>query len=408
MQHLDKTLLVSIAEQHGTPVYVYNIDLVIQRYNELLTAIKWPGLKIHYAMKANYNPHILTSLKNAGANLDLVSVGELALAKKLGFPGDRLLYTANNITESEMRQVKQAGVLMNIDSISRLTKFGKAYPGSEVCVRFNPDVVAGFHKKVVTGGDDTKFGIQLEDVRLVLEIAKTCNLKIVGLHEHTGSGIAETEKVYESMKNLLAIATRENFPDLRFIDFGGGFKVQYRPEEKRIDYATFGNKITEIFAAFCKEYGKDLQLYFEPGKFLVAECGYLVIEVNTLKKTREKMIAGTNSGFPQLIRPVFYDAFHEIENLSNPDGIKHLYNVTGNICESGDNFAENRLLPEIREGDLLAIRNAGAYCYSMGGVYNLHPMPSEVIVRNNQPALSRKGLTPETLADSIIRESVNL
>jgi diaminopimelate decarboxylase len=400
----DKTL-INTAKEYGTPLFVYDGDLILHRYKELFDFIKWSKLRIYYSIKANYNVGILNLLRNNGAYVDTVSPSEVKLCLKVGFPLEKLLYTANNITEQEMHEVKKTGILFNIGSLSRLEKFGKTYPNSKICLRFNPDVVAGFHQKVQTGGAETKFGILLQDVPRVKEIIKKYNLKVIGIHEHTGSGIADTEKVYQSMKNTLGGAKKEDFPDLEFINFGGGFKVPYKPDEKRIDYESFGSRITEIFSEFCKEYGKELILCFEPGKYVVAESGYLVVQVNTLKNNRGRLLAGTNSGFPQLIRPMFYNAYHHILNLSKPKCKVQKYDICGNICETGDCFATQRDMSEIREGDYLAIQNAGAYCYAMGGVYNLRPMPSEVIIIDGQSKLVRKRLTNDELADEIFNKS---
>ncbi|MBT3380956.1 MAG: diaminopimelate decarboxylase [Lentisphaerae bacterium] len=394
---------VEMAERFGTPLYVYDGDWVNTRYSELYDLIAWPRLRVLYAMKANYSPAILRLLLENGAYLDTVSPGEVELALKIGFPPGRLLYTANSITDAEMTEVQSKGVLLNIGSLSRLEKYGRAFPGTEVCLRFNPDVVAGSHAKIQTGGDLTKFGILLQDLPRVLELAATYRLSVVGLHEHTGSGISETDKVFQSMRNLLSIATPEAFPELRFVDFGGGFKVPYSPDEKRIDYASFGAQIRTIFAEFCAAYGRDLDMYFEPGKYVVAESGYMIVEVNTLKNNKGRLIAGTNSGFGHLIRPMIYDAYHHIVNLSNPHGPPRTYDVCGNICETGDRFATDRVLPEVCEGDLLAILNAGAYCCAMGSVYNLRPLPTEVLVHKGQATLARKGLSNVELADEILR-----
>jgi diaminopimelate decarboxylase len=402
---LEGKVLVDMAKKYGTPLYVYDGNLMVRRFKELYYFIKWPKLRILYAMKANYNIAVLKLLKDHGAYLDAVSPAEVHLALKLGYSPGQILYTANNITDEEMHDVKKTAVLMNVGSLSRLEKYGRAYPGTGVCLRFNPDVVAGAHEYVKTGGDLTKFGILLQDVPAVKKIANQYHLKIIGLHEHTGSGIAETENVYQSMKNLLSIAKSEDFPYLRFVDFGGGFKVPYSPDEKRINYDKFGKKIAEIFSGFCREYGKELEMYFEPGKYIVAEAGSLVVQVNTLKDNRGRLIAGTDSGFPQLIRPVVYGAYHQIQNLSNPGGAVKKYDVTGNICETGDCFAVQRDLPEIREGDFLAVRNSGAYCYSMGGIYNLRPMPAEVLIVNGEDHLVTGRLSNEELAESIINGS---
>ncbi len=401
---LNKELLLQLAGEYGTPLFVYDGDMILDRYRGLYDFIKYPKLRIHFAMKANYNFAILKMLNEAEAFIDTVSPGEVLLARQAGIPAERIIYTANNMTDGDVELVHSQGVLMNIGDLSRLEKFGKTYPGSEVCIRFNPDVRDGENERLMTAGDIAKFGILLDQVSQVKEIVKRHNLKVIGLHEHTGSGIQD-ESVYRSMKNLMSIATPENFPDLQFMDFGGGFKVPYKPEEKRIDYAKMGAEITRMFTEFCQQYGRELELRYEPGKYIVAESGYLLIQINTLKDNHGYLIAGSNSGFPHLIRPVFYGAYHHVQNLSNPGGKRKIYDVVGNICETGDHFAERRELPEIREGDILSIENGGAYCYSMGGHYNLRPMPAEVLVQNGQAKLARRRLTPQELIANVIKES---
>ena len=339
-----------------------------------------------------------------GEYLDTVSPGEVSLAMEVGYPASRLLYTANNLTDEEVDEVHSKGILMNFDSLSRLEKYGKKYPGSKICLRFNPEVVAGEFTKIQTGGPLTKFGILIEDVPKVKELISKYNLTVVGLHKHTGSGIQKAEQFLDSMNNLLSIATKDNFPDLEFMDFGGGFKVPYKPDEHEYDYEDFGNKISDVFSNFCKRYGNDIELRFEPGKYIVAEGGVLLVRVNTLKNNHSRLIAGTDSGFPQLIRPMFYGAYHHIMNLSNPEGKEKIYDICGNICETGDCFATDRSISEINEGDVLALLNAGAYCYSMGGVYNLRPMPGEVLLYNNNSCLVRRKLTSKELVESILNE----
>lgn len=402
---INREQLIELAKKYGTPLYVYNGDLIIQRYKEMHDFIPWPKLKIYYAMKANYNLSILKLLLQEGASIDAVSPGDVLLAKKAGFPSERILFTANKITDKEMHLVEKENVLFNIGSISRLEKYGRAYPGTEVCIRFNPDIVAGEHENIRTGGESTKFGILLQDIEQVKEIVKKYNLKVIGIHEHTGSGIPETVQMMAGMKNILEITIPENFPDLCFVDFGGGFKIPYVPNDMVPDYKKFGKEVVDLFSEVCKKYNRTLEIYFEPGRYIVGESGYLLISVTTLKHNRLKLIAGTDSGFPQLIRPMFYQAYHHIENLTNPKGEIKKYDIVGNICESGDCFGVNRSLPEIREGDILAIRNAGAYCYSMGGIYNLRPMPAEVLVLNGKDKLVRKRLSYEEMIEQIIKES---
>src|SRR3989338_668981 len=323
--------LISLAQKYGTPLYAYDGDLVARRYRELFDIIKWPKLRIYYAMKANANVSILGLLEREGACLDTVSPAEVLLGLRLGFSPSRMLYTANNMTDEEIKEVHKTGVLMNFESLVHLDKFGRMFPKSEVCIRLNPDVVAGAYDKIKTGGALTKFGILLQDIHRVLDIAQRHRLNIVGIHEHTGSGINNSDAVLQSMRNILDAITPEAFPGLRFVDFGGGFGVPYKPDDRRIDYATFGRHITDIFSAFCRRYGKELELCFEPGKYVVAEAGTFLVQVNNLKDNRGRLIAGVNSGFPQLIRPMFYGAYHHMDNLSNPGGKRNVYDIVGNI-----------------------------------------------------------------------------
>ncbi len=402
---ISDTQLIQAAKEFGTPLYIYDTDLIKKRYQQLYQWIPYPKLQIYYAMKANYNIHILRLLEKESACIDAVSPGDVYLALKAGFSKERILFTANKITDAEMDEVQNLGVLFNIGSLSRLKKYAMAYLNSEVCIRFNPDVVAGEHEFIRTGGEATKFGILLSEVDTVVNIAKEYNLKIVGIHEHTGSGIPETVQMQKGMKNILNVINQERFPYLRFVDFGGGFKVNYHPEEGEPDYSVFGSEVTKLFTEFCSNYGRELQMYFEPGKLLVAESGKLLVEVNTLKQNRSKSIAGVNSGFAQLIRPMFYSAYHHIRNLSNLNGKLLVYDIVGNICESGDCFASNRELPEVREDDILSIETAGAYCYAMGSVYNLRAMPAEVMVDSGVAKLIRKRLTSEELVESIVEQS---
>lgn len=398
--------LLALAKKYGTPLYVYDLDLVSARYKEMLGYFKHPGLRIFYAMKANHNFHVLKHLKNLGSGIDAVSPAEALLALAAGFTPKDIIYTSSSTSVEEIKKIHSLGILQNIDTLSSLEHFGRHFKGGKVCVRFNTGVAGGAHKFVTTGGAGSKFGILVQDAEKVKNIARKYKLKIIGLHEHIGSGVGEIEKMLRSMKKLLSIADKKHFPDLEFIDFGGGFKVPYTPGEKRIDYPAFGKKVMKLFSQFCKRYGRELKLYFEPGRYIAAEAGCLIIQVNTLKPGKNAIIAGTNSGFTQLIRPAFYSAYHHIVNLSNPDGNPKTYDIFGNICESGDFLAKGRKMPEVREGDYLAVLNAGAYCYSMGSVYNLRPLPGEVVVRKGKETLSRKALSPEELAGRIISESL--
>ncbi len=412
MINIQQNRLLELSNRFETPLYVYDADIIRNRYRELIGKIPYTRLKLFYAMKANFNPAILRLLEKEGANIDAVSPGDVHLALRCGFSKERILFTANKITDEEMHEVHSLGVLFNIGSLLRLEKYGATYPGSNICLRFNPGIEAGENVKVQTGGEASKFGISMRKVEEAKRIVEKHNLKVIGLHEHTGSGIPEAVQMMLGMKKLITLVDRKIFPDLEFVDFGGGFKAPYLPDEQRIDYSEFGNETTKLMEEVSQNYGKELNLYFEPGKFLVAESGVLLVKVTTLKNAGGKKIVGVNSGFPQLIRPMFYGAYHHILNLSNIDGEKQVYDVVGNICESGDCFAVDRELSEVREGDILAILNAGAYCYSMGSVYNLRPMPAEVMVdgddfNGGNIKIVSKGLSSKELVDSIFRSEIN-
>jgi len=366
-----------IAKKFGTPVYVYEEEKIRNQLHFLDQSISYKPRMIFYAMKANSNPHILNIFKTENVGIDAVSPGEIALALKVGFSPSNILFTGNNVTEEEADFAVERGVLVNIDSLSRLKKFGKRYPGSDISVRINPNVGAGHHDHCITGGPKSKFGIWYSRIGEIKRVAKSYNLNIVGIHQHIGSQILEVDKFMIAMEVLLKVASK--FPDLQFVDFGGGLGVPYRPEEKKLDIKELGQKMSDRFKAFC---GNALILAIEPGRYLVAESGFLLTKVNTIKRNPDgRTFVGVDSGFNHLIRPAMYGSFHPITNISNPNGLKDKVDVVGDLCESGDKFAEERDIERAREGDLLTIGVAGAYGYSMSSNYNLRPRPCEVLVK---------------------------
>lgn len=378
----DCEIFVQVAKKFGTPVYVYEEKIIKMQLEILLESISYRPLGILYALKANSNYHILKILKETGdaiVGIDAVSPGEVALALKMGILPKDILFTGNNMTDEEMDFVVEKGVLLNIDSLSRLKKFGKKYPGQRVCIRINPDIGAGHHDHCITGGPKSKFGIWFSEVLTIQRIAQKYKLKIIGLHQHIGSQILNVATFLNAMAPIMETAL--NFPGLEFIDFGGGFGVPYKPEEEPLNMCILGQKIYERFTIACNRYRRKLKLIIEPGRYLVAEAGYLLVRVNTVKRNPDgRVFVGVDSGFNHLIRPAMYGSYHEIENISNPTGYKEKVDVVGNLCESGDRFAEQRLIRKPREGDLLLIKNAGAYGYSMSSNYNLRPRPSEVLI----------------------------
>lgn len=399
---LDFSVFEKIAEIFGTPVYVYEEKRILGALRKLRESINVNGITcgILYAMKANSNLEILKILLNNGIDgVDAVSPGEIALALKAGFAPNRILFTGNNLTDEEIDFTIERKVYLNIDSLSCLKKVGQKYPGSEICIRINSSIGAGHHSHCITGGSKSKFGIWHTKTREAKQIAKRYGLKIVGLHQHIGSQILEVEVFLKAIDALLKIA--KDFPNLNFLDFGGGLGVPYRPEENPLDVEKLGKEMLRRFRNFCQIYDqRNATLNLEPGRYLVAKAGYLLVRVNTVKRGPNGLIfAGVDSGFNHLIQPAMYGSYHEIDNISNSNGPKEKVDVVGNLCESGDKFATQRKISHIREGDLLVIKNAGAYGFSMSSNYNLRPKPAEVLVESDG---SLRLIRPRETLDNIL------
>lgn len=380
----------SIAEQFGTPLYVYDKTVLVSRIEELQSTLgSYPNAKFFYAIKANFNPHIVKEIISHGFGIDAVSVDEVKMGLLCGADKENIVFTESNCTDEEMHEAVSLGVILNIGSLSRLKKFGQSYPGSRVSIRFNPNVGAASHNTNITGGPDSKFGIGFDDVEQVKAIARQYNLHIVGVHEHIGSGWLGTEEPLLALDVILNIA--EQFSDLEFVDVGGGFGVPYRPDQTRLDLATLGEKMKIRFESFCQQYGKSLELRFEPGRYIVAESGHLLTRVNTLKKSLAgKTLVGTDTGMNHLVRVAMYGSYHPIVNVTNEVGESSIYDVVGNICESADFFAQDRKMAEVREGDVLDIQIAGAYGMSMASHYQFRDLPMEVLVDKDTIKIIRR------------------
>ncbi len=387
--------LTEIAREFGTPVYVYDAQTMTQQYDQLKSAFAEVDVKIKYACKALTNISVLKHFRNLGADLDAVSIEEVQLGLCAGYLPHQILFTPNCVSFEEIKQAAELGVTINIDNISILEQFGH-YFGNKVpcCIRINPHIEAGGHQHIQTGHIDSKFGISIYQRRHVDRVVKANQIKIIGLHMHTGSDILDSNVFLQGAELLFEAAI--HFPDLEFIDFGSGFKVGYKEDDVTTDIQELGKNLSLRFNTFCGEYGRKLELWFEPGKFLVSEAGVLLVQVNVLKPTMATVFAGVNSGQNHLIRPMFYDAYHSIINISNPNGTQRIYTVVGYICET-DTFARDRKISEIHEGDLLAIKNAGAYGYTMSNNYNSRMRPPEVFIVDGKAQLIRRRETIEDL-----------
>ena len=387
-QKLSNKQLISIANEFGTPVYVYHAEKIEEQFKKLKEAFKNSDSKFFYACKALTNINILKWMRQIGASLDCVSINEVMLGLRAGFEPHNILFTPNCVDFEEIEAGKNLGVNINIDNISILEQFGNRYGNSyPVCIRLNPHIMAGGNYKISTGHVDSKFGISIHQLRHIERIVKTTNLNVTGLHMHTGSEIKDVNVFIEGLEVMFEIA--RHFQNLEFIDLGSGFKVPYQPDDPETDVNQLGLKVAEAFAAYEKETGRKLQIWFEPGKYLVSEAGYFIVKANVVKQTTATVFAGVNSGFNHLIRPMFYEAFHRIENISNQRGAERIYTVVGNICET-DTFAWDRKLNEVREGDFLVFYNAGAYGFEMSSNFNSRLKPAEVLVKDGEAKLIRK------------------
>jgi diaminopimelate decarboxylase len=387
-QSLSHTQLVELADRFGTPLYVYHAEKIKEQYETLEKAFSGCRTRFFYACKALSNINVLKYIQGLGMGLDCVSIFEVKLGLKAGFTKDQILFTPNCVDFAEIEAGKDLGVTINIDNISILEQFGNKFGGSyPICIRFNPHIMGGGHYKMSTGHIDSKFGISVHQMRHIERIVQTTGLQVKGIHMHTGSDIKDVNVFIAGLEVMFEVA--EHFADLSFIDLGSGFKVPYHEDDVSTDVFSLGERVAESFNRYKKEKGRDLEVWFEPGKFIVSEAGYFIVKCNVIKQTTATVFAGVNSGFNHLIRPMFYESYHRIENLSNPFGNPRIYTVVGNICET-DTFAWDRKLSEVREGDYLVFYNAGAYGFEMSSNFNSRLKPAEVLVKDGEALLIRK------------------
>ncbi|WP_116770755.1 diaminopimelate decarboxylase [Maribacter litoralis] len=394
--------LLQIAKTYGDPVYVYDSEKIVSQFNRLTNAFgSVKKLKLNYAAKALSNITVLRLMNSLGSGLDTVSIQEVQLGLLAGFKPESIIFTPNGVSLEEIEEAAKLGVRINIDNLSILEQFGSKHPNIPVCIRINPHVMAGGNSNISVGHIDSKFGISIHQIPHLLRIVELTKMNINGIHMHTGSDILDIDVFLYASEILFE--TARNFKNLDFIDFGSGFKVPYKEGDIETNVEELGKKLSKRFNEFCKEYGKDLTLAFEPGKFLVSEAGVFLTKVNVVKQTTSTVFASINTGFNHLIRPMLYGATHTIKNISNPSGRERYYSVVGYICET-DTFASNKRINEITEGDILCFRNAGAYCFTMASNYNSRFRPPEVLWHNGKAILIRERET----FDDLIRNQVDV
>ncbi len=377
-----------IAKEFGTPLFVYDANKISSQIKSLKAAFSDVNLRIKYAAKALTNISILKLIKKNGAGVDVVSLQEAQLALLAGFDKSEIMFTPNCVSFDEIVEAVEMGLAINIDNLTMLQKFGERYKSTyPCCIRLNPHIMAGGNYKISTGHSNSKFGISIYQLPQIMEIVSRYGIKVNGLHIHTGSEFTEAD-IFLKMSEILFSVARD-FHDLKFIDFGSGFKVAYKEGDMVTNVYDLGLKLSKVFNEFCESYGRKLELWIEPGKYIVSESGYLLVNANVVKSTPSVTFVGVNSGLNHLIRPMMYEAYHDIVNLSNPKGDQKLYTVVGYICET-DTLGADRKLNEVREGDLLTIKNCGAYSFSMASNYNSRLRPAEVLVINGEAKLIRK------------------
>ena len=392
---MDREKLLQLAEKYDSPLYVYDTAIITSQYKRIMDAFKSvQNIQLNYAVKALSNINILKYFKKLEAGLDTVSIQEVKLGLTAGVSPGKIIYTPNGVSLKEIENVAKKGVQINIDNLSILELFGQKHPEIPVCIRINPHVMAGGNSKISVGHVDSKFGISVHQVPHIKRVVKNTGMNINGIHMHTGSDILDIDTFLRATEILFDVA--KQFTSINFIDFGSGFKVPYKEGDLSTDIEQLGIQLSDRFNSFCKDFGKDVTLMFEPGKFLVSEAGYFLAKVNVVKQTTSTVFAGIDSGFNHLIRPMMYDSYHHITNISNPTGRDRYYSVVGYICET-DTFGSNRRISEISEGDILCFQNAGAYCFSMASNYNSRYRPAEVMIYEKNDYLIRKRETFEDL-----------
>lgn len=404
---------LDLAQQFGTPLYVYNEAVLRQRCRELKALSSLPGFGVNYSVKANTNPVLLRIIREEGLVVDAMSPGELYMDRLAGFTADEILYISNNISEAELRNAVEHGVLVSVDSLSQVETLGRVNPGGKVMVRFNPGIGAGHHAKVVTAGKETKFGVSPELLDDLFAILKKHDLHLAGINQHIGSLFMEPDSYLNAIDFLLHFVQTDLadlFPSLELIDFGGGLGIPYHKYENqpRLDMEALGTRLHAKLSAWVDETGYKGKFFIEPGRYVTAECGVLLGTVHATKFNGESRYVGTDLGFNVLVRPAMYDSFHDIEiyrENGQPDADLVEQTVVGNICESGDILAKKRPLPLIREGDVLGVLDAGAYGFVMSSSYNQRPRAAEVLITSDgTPKLIRRRETLDDLTRCFVEE----
>ena len=438
----NKTIIENIIKTYNSPCYVYLDNIIKYKYKIFIEAfeqLSHKNRKLYYACKANTNSTILKILKDLGvAGIDCVSLGEVYIAQKVGFKEDQILYTGNNNSLKELKEVYDKNILINFNEVEALEQFCKTFnlANFEICVRIDYGVGLGSHDYVKTAGIFNKFGVKIHELPKLFEVMIKFNLSLVGLHQHSGSNIKDqidyynmVKRTVDNLKHIIALYEKcyniNHLKDLKFINFGGGFGVQYTTKEQNLEITNLFKDLDSLLTSNKEKINDNVTIIFEPGRYLTAECGLLITEVTSIRKfDKDNVFLGCNTGINHLIRPALYGSFHNIINLTKnynffsnkvdnniqcSNGIMEKekntdivsISIYGNICESSDFFIKDFLVKKeeftIDMGDLLVILNCGAYGYSMASTYNSRLLPAEVLIKSDKDYLIRKRQSYEDL-----------
>ena len=366
----------------GNPLYVYDLSIIENKFKELKNAFRnIKNFKINFAAKSLSNISILKFMKKLGAGLDTVSIEEVKIGLICGFNNEDITFTPNGVSFNEIEEAYNLKVKINLDSLESIKDFSKKYSSYPISIRVNPNILSGGNKNVSVGHDESKFGIPLDYLDEISEMENKKNILIEGIHIHTGSDIVELDNFQEAFEKIFLVAKK--FKNIKILNFGGGLKIPYFEGDSKTNILNLSNSIKKLINdnSFVTE--NNLKIILEPGKFLVGESGYFLTKVNYVKKTPNKVFVQLNSGFNHFIRPIFYDSYHEIINITNPNDKEYEYDVVGYVCEQ-DNFALKRKISNVRKGDILCFKNAGAYCSSMSSNYNSRIKPAEACIWKNK------------------------
>lgn len=412
--HIGEVAVSDLAERFGTPFYVYDAAALQRQMSNLQSAFSALPFQPFYAAKANGNTSLLRIIGSQGFGCDAVSPGEVFLAKHAGFSSDRIWFTCSNVSDEDLNAIQDPAIVINVNSMSEIDRVIRLKLPNPVAIRINPEVGAGHHRDVITGGFGVKFGLDLGEIGAARMVAEDHGVRVVGVHAHIGSGVNSVSPLLEAATRLLGVS--KEFRDLQWINFGGGISVPYKPGETEFPIVEYGQRLEELAAETLKTRG--LRCILEPGRYVVASSGTLVARVTAKRISSGFEWIGIDTGFNHLVRPSRYGSYHHILNATNgedrwlrqnlgpaavasADGVL----IAGNICESGDVFTRDgdqlrpRPLPPTKIDDLLAICDAGAYGFSMASHYNARLLPPEILVSGSEVRLIRARQSREALLD---------